>query len=166
MFSTLFTPITAALVAVLSSSPAAASSSTGPTALVVAGVGLPNLLHAHAELFVAPAWSLELGGGIGVLPVMLTVGGRWSPSGSCWGCWDGHGLRLSPGFTWFIAPTDIEEGLVTLNGDLAWVWRGSSGWGMTAGVRLGAGIAYGQVAGGTKLEPGIEVVPLQVGLVR
>lgn len=137
-----------------------------PSAIVAVGVGLPNLAHGHAELFVADGWSIELGGGVGLLPPTVTVGARWSPAASCWGCWEGHSLRLAPGVTWFVPPTQPEEGLAVLDVDVAWVWRAPSGWGVTAGVRLGAGLAYGVGADGLKVEPGIEVVPLQVGVVR
>ena len=152
------------LMLALTAAPARAGD--GPTVIVEVVVGVPNLLHGHAELFVADAWSLELGGGVGLLPPTVTVGTRWSPAATCWGCWEGHGLRLAPGVTWFILPTQLQEGLVVVDVDLAWVWRAPSGWGMTAGVRVGAGPAYGVVADGAKIEPGIEVVPLQLGLIR
>lgn len=146
---------------------AATAHASSPTVIVAGGVGMPNLLHAHAEVFVAEQWSVEVGGGVGLLPPLITAGVRWSPESTCfWTCWEGHGVRLSPGVTWYFPPSLPQEGLATLNADLAWFWRGESGWGVTAGVRLGLGIAYGQVADGTKIEPGGEVVPLQVGIVR
>ncbi len=145
---------------------AAPTATAAPRAIVAGGVGIPNLLHGHAEVFVSEAWAVELGGGVGLLPWTLTPGVRWSPEATCWGCWEGHGFRIAPGLTWFVFPEDMEEGLVTLNADLAWIWRSPSGWGTSLGVRLGAGAAYGQVADGLKIEPGIEIVPLQLGVMR
>jgi len=137
-----------------------------PHVVVAGAVGLPNLVGGHVEAFVTDHVSVELGGGVGLLPWTLTFGARWSPEATCWGCWEGHGLRLAPGLTWFAFPSDMAEGLVTVDADLGWVWTSHSGWGLTAGVRLGAGTAYGQVAGGTRIEPGLEVVPLQLGVYR
>ena len=136
-----------------------------PRGMVVAGVGMPNLLFGRAEVFVAEAWSVEAGGGFGLLPGTVTVGARWTPERTCWGCWDGHGVRLSPGVTWYLAPTQIEEGLVTLNGELAWIWRSAGGWGTTVGSRLGLGQSYGQVADGLKVELGMDLTLLQLGVV-
>ena len=42
--------------------------------IVAASVGLPNLLGGHAELFLDQHWSIEVGGGVGLLPPLLTVG--------------------------------------------------------------------------------------------
>jgi len=136
-----------------------------PHAMVVAGVGIPNLLHGHAEIFLSNTASVELGGGWGLLPWTLTAGARWSPTATCWGCWEGHGLRLSPGITATVFPGMAPEGLVTLNLDLAWVWRSPGGVGATAGVRAGAGPALGSINGRLKVEPGIELVPLQAGII-
>jgi len=143
-----------------------AAASAAPDAMLIAGIGAPNLLHGRAEIFLTDTVSAELGGGVGLIPWNLTVGARWSPERTCWGCWEGHGLRLAPGVTWFVFPTDMQEGLVSVSADVAWVWRSPSGWGTSVGARLGVGPAYGQVAGGTKLELGGEIVPLQIGVMR
>ncbi|MFT4980036.1 MAG: hypothetical protein ACI8S6_005948 [Myxococcota bacterium] len=137
-----------------------------PAVIVAGGVGLPNLVHGHVEVSVAEAWSVELGGGGGLLPWSVTAGARWRPERTTWGLGGGHGLRLSPGVTAFVFPQVPGEGLVTINADLAWLWQGERGWGMIAGARLGGGIAYGEGGEGLKIEPGIEVVPLQLGVVR
>ena len=70
-----------------------------PAVIARAGIGLPNLVGGQLEVFVADAWSVEVGGGMGLLPGTVTLGTRWSPEATCWGCWEGHGLRLSPGLT-------------------------------------------------------------------
>lgn len=143
--------------------PAAAAA---PNVMVVGGVGVPNILHAHAEVFVAEAWSVELGGGVGLLPSTVTAGARWSPAATWWGHGARNSLRLAPGATVFLVPARIQEGLLSVNADLAWIHQGPSGWGFTAGAKVGAGPAWGQVAGGLKIEPGLEIVPLQIGVVR
>ena len=55
------------------------------------------------------------------------------------------------------------EGMAVVDTDASWTWwRG--GIGVTAGVRLGAGLAFGVVSGRTRLEPAIELVPVQAGI--
>ena len=157
---------TVAMFALAFTAAAAPAALAAPVVMVLGGVGLPNLLHAHAEVFLADAWSVEVGGGVGLLPSTLTAGARWSPAGTWWGREERNALRLAPGATVFLFPSHLQEGLLSINVDLAWIHQGPSGWGVTAGVKLGAGPAWGQVADGLKIEPGIEVVPLQIGVVR
>jgi len=137
-----------------------------PSVIVAGGVGLPNLIHGHAEVFLSEAWSAELGAGVGLLPWTVTAGARWSPARTWWERGGGHSLRLSPGATLFVFPQEPSEGLAVINADLAWMWQGERGWGVTASARLGAGLAYGSVNEQLKLEPGLELVPLQIGVIR
>ncbi len=141
-----------------------ASAATRPHAIVAGSLGLPELLSAHVEVFVAREWSFELGAGIGLLPLSVHAGVRWSPAATCPGCWAGHGFRFAPGVMAFVFPSQIEEGMAVLDADAAYVWY-NGGVGVTAGARLGVGVAWGNVATGLKLEPAIEVVPVQVGAV-
>ena len=136
-----------------------------PAVIARAAVGLPTLVGGQIEIFVADAWAVEVGGGVGLLPSTVTLGTRWSPEATCWGCWDGHGLRLSPGLTWYALPSNMSEGLVTLNADLAWVYRPAQGPGVMAGIRGGLGLAYGNINGRFKPEPGMELYPLIAGVV-
>lgn len=144
--------------------PQAAAADGRPHVIVAASSGLPDLAAAHVELFVADHWSIEAGAGVGLLPLTVHAGVRWSPKATCWGCWNGHAFRLAPGALAFVFPSMMEEGMAVVDADATWVWyRGSVG--VTAGVRGGAGIAWGAGADGVKLEPAMEIVPLQVGIV-
>ncbi len=136
-----------------------------PSVIVRTALGVPNLIGGQVEVFVADQWSVEVGGGIGLLPGALTLGGRFSPEATCWGCWEGHGARLSYGLTWYGFVQQLEEGLLSANVDFAWVWRSEAGPGLTAGARLGIGTAYGQTADGIKIEPGGELYPVMFGAV-
>lgn len=40
-----------------------AAAGAAPTAMALAGVGMPDLVNGHAEVFVSDAWSVELGAG-------------------------------------------------------------------------------------------------------
>lgn len=153
--------------ALLQTAPASAAPPPArPTAILRAGVGLPNLLSAQAEVFVSESWSIEVGGGVGLLPATVTVGTRWTPQATCWlGCWEGHSVRLSPGLTWYAFPSQVSDGLLTLNGDLAWFYRSEAGIGVSAGLRAGLGMAYGRSQDRFKPELGMEVYPLLLGVV-
>lgn len=142
----------------------AACAATRPHAIVAGSLGVPDLLGAHVEVFVADEWSIEAGAGIGLLPLSVHGGVRWSPKAVCPGCWTGHGFRLSPGVLAFVFPSQLQEGMAVLDADAAYIFY-NGGVGVSAGARLGVGIAWGNVANGLKLEPAIEVVPVQVGVV-
>ena len=139
----------------------AATADDLPRVILRATAGLPNLLGAGAEVFVGGRWSVEAGGGFGLLPPAVSLGSRWSPERTCWGCGGGHAFRLSPGATAYIFPTQPKEGLGVLNLDASWLWW-EGGFGFTAGLRAGAGIAWGDAG----IEPGIELIPLQLGVLR
>ncbi|GDX82498.1 hypothetical protein LBMAG42_43090 [Deltaproteobacteria bacterium] len=141
-----------------------ASAATRPHAIVAGSLGIPDLSGAHVEVFVADEWSIEAGAGIGLLPLSVHAGVRWSPKAVCPGCWQGHGFRLSPGVLAFVFPSQLEEGMAVLDADAAYLFY-NRGFGFSAGARLGVGIAWGNVASGLKLEPAMEVVPVQVGVV-
>lgn len=134
-----------------------------PHVIIAASVGLPDLVSGHAEIFVADQWAVEVGAGGGLLPLSLHAGVRWTPL--CWGCWEGHAFRLAPGALVFVFPTDLAEGMGVVDLDASWVWYQGNGLGLTAGARAGAGLAWGRTSAGIKLEPALEVVPFQVGLV-
>ena len=133
--------------------------------MIAASGGAPDLLGAHIEAFVAEHWSIEVGGGVGLLPLSIHAGLRWSPQGVCPGCWSGHAFRLAPGALVFIFPSIPQEGMAVVDADAAWVWYRGQGMGVTAGVRLGVGLAWGPSSDGVKIEPSIEVIPLQLGVV-
>jgi hypothetical protein len=59
----------------------------------------------------------------------------------------------------------MSDGLVTLNGDLAWFYRSERGIGVSAGLRGGLGMAYGRSEDGFKPELGLELYPLLLGVV-
>ena len=135
-----------------------------PHVIVAASAGVPDLVEGHVEVFVADHWSIEAGVGVGLIPLTVHAGVRWSPQGMCWGCWNGHAFRLAPGVAAFMIPSSLGEWMAVVDADAAWVWyRGRVG--VTAGVRAGAGVAFGRGADGLKLEPAIEVVPIDLGVV-
>lgn len=162
---TLSLPLTLATL-LLAAPASAAEPPERPAAIVRVGVGLPNLLSIQAEAFITQSWSIEAGAGVGLLPSTLTLGTRWTPKSTCWlGCWEGHSLRLSPGLTWYAFPSQMSDGLLTLNGDLAWFYRSERGIGVSAGLRGGLGMAYGRSEDRFKPELGLELYPLLLGVV-
>jgi len=133
-----------------------------PHVMVAASAGLPNLLDAAVEVFVTDRVSVEAGAGVGLLPLSVHAGGRWSalaPSG-----WGGHRFRAAPGATVYVFPSQPQEGLGVVDVDLAWVYTGRVA-GVSVGARLGVGLAWGVVTDRAKVEPGLEVVPLRIALV-
>ena len=112
-----------------------------PHAIVTGSIGVPDLLAGRVEVFVSDRWSIEAGAGIGLLPLTVHAGARWSalwPEG-----WDGHHLRVAPGAVAYVFPSQPEEGMAVLDCDVAW----------------------GVGSEGVKLEPAIEVIPAQVGVI-
>lgn len=144
------------------STPLPAEAMERPHVIVAASVGLPDLVGLSAEAFVTDRVSVELGAGIGLLPLSVHAGGRWTalvPDG-----WGGHHLRVAPGATVYVFPSDPREGLGVVDVDLAWVYTGRLA-GVSLGVRAGAGLAWGPGSEGAKVEPGLEIEPLRVGVV-
>jgi hypothetical protein len=133
-----------------------------PHVLVVASAGLPDLVGARVEVFVAERWAFELGAGVGLLPLTVHTGVHWTAL--CPGCWAGHGFRLAPGADVFVFPSEPREGMAVLDVDVQWVYYRNTV-GVLAGARAGAGLAWGPGSEGVKLEPALEVVPVQVGVV-
>lgn len=125
--------------------------------------GLPDLAGGAIEVFVTPEVSIEVGAGIGLVPLSVHAGARWTsntPQG-----WDGHHLRVAPGGSVFVFPQIPEEGMAVADVDVAWVWTGTSA-GVQAGVRFGAGATWGVGSEGeVKIEPALEVLPLRVGVI-
>ena len=133
-----------------------------PHVIVAASAGIPDLASAHVEVFVADRWAVELGAGVGLLPWTVHAGPRYTAW--CPGCWAGHGFRLAPGAQVFVFPSDPREGMAVLDVDVQWTYFREIV-GVVAGARIGAGVAWGPGSEGVKVEPGIEVVPVQIGVV-
>lgn len=140
-----------------------AATAGAPHVILAADVGVPDLVQAHAEVFLSEQWSVEAGAGIGLLPLTVHGGARYTfllPDEG----WGDHRLRLAPGVLVFVFPNIPSEGMAVADVDASWVWWPGAV-GVTAGARLGAGVAFGNVSSGLKLEPALEVVPVKVGIV-
>ncbi|HNC97722.1 MAG TPA: hypothetical protein PKW90_16440 [Myxococcota bacterium] len=134
-----------------------------PHVIVAASAGLPDLVGAHVEVFLPDKWSIEVGAGIGLLPLTIHAGARWAPL--CLGCWNGHAFRLSTGAMAFVFPSDLKEGMAVIDVEAAWIWYKNGGPGVTMAARAGLGPAWGPSSSGLKIEPALELIPIQVGMV-
>lgn len=101
---------------------------------------------------------------------------NWQAKGA--GAWQEHSIagflprsslegafRLLPGAQVFVFPEVLKEGMGVLDLDVSWMWYRGEGVGITAGARAGLGVAWGGGSSGPKLEPAVELMPFQVGVV-
>jgi hypothetical protein len=141
-----------------------------PWLVLKGAIGLPNLLAAYVEVFVARTWTAELGAGVGLLPTVFEGSIRWRPEATCWDC-DGNnffsiGFGIDPGVYRTEGGDDVGV-MVTASVDLMYIHRFARHFGLMVGTRWGAGLVteFGGSRDWRSLEPALKVNLLQVGLV-
>lgn len=141
-----------------------------PWFVVKAGVGLPNLLNAHVEIFVHRNWTVEVGGGWGLLPMAVEGSIRWRPDATCWGCDGRNFFSLGFGVDTLVGGTEGSAGgvalLVTASVDAMYIHRFAKHFGLVAGTRWGVGATteFGAGRNPSHVEPALNIVLLYVGL--
>ncbi len=144
-----------------------------PWVIVRAGIGLPNLVFASIEIYVAREWTVELGAGTGLLPPIFEGAVRYRPEAMCWGCGGRNSLSLGVGvdggFYGNNSDPTLVNGLLLMGSvDLMYMHRFAEHFGFVIGSRLGLGLVtergYGYV-NAWKFEPTVKVQLVQIGLV-
>lgn len=143
-----------------------------PWFIVKAGIGLPNLISAHVEIFVRDDLTVELGAGTGLLPTVYEGSVRWRPHATCWGCngknFFSIGFGLDPGVYLNTGSTEGGVGvMVTATVDLMYIHRFARHFGIMVGSRAGIGAVteFGQSRDWQRIEPALKLNLLEVGFV-
>ena len=138
-----------------------------PWFILKTGFGLPNLINMHFEVFVSDRISLEIGGGMGLLPTMYEGNIRWNPAATCWNCDGKNSLALGFGIdNLFGKDGKALAVLVTASLDVKYVHRFSQHFGLVIGSHAGLGITteFGSDRDWTHIEPGLNLTLLQSGV--
>lgn len=141
-----------------------------PWFIVKAGIGIPNLVNAHVEVFVDRNWTVELGVGAGLLPMGFESSIRRRPEATCWDCDGDNSFSIGYGLDTLFAGTEGPSGgvaiLMTASVDVMYIHRFAKHVGLMVGSRAGIGLTteLGTGRAWWKLEPGLNIILLQAGL--
>lgn len=140
-----------------------------PWFIVRAGVGLPNLVSAHLEVFVSDHLTLEVGTGAGLLPSVYEGSIRWRPSATCFNCRGRNlfsiGFGIDPGFYTYNSSLGV---MLVASVDATYILRAFEHFGIAISTRAGAGVVTefrpdDEHSG--RIEPVIKIELLSLGLV-
>ncbi len=140
-----------------------------PWFIVKVGIGMPNLVSAHLEVFVADNISVEVGAGAGLLPSVYEASIRWRPEATCFGCHGKNFFSIGFGIDPGVYGTPNHTGVVILGTvDATYIHRFAEHFGFFVSTK--AGIGVGKEFGNTsedwssRVEPTIKLELLNIGL--